>query len=132
MATDQQPIELILTRSLVSNLSTPAFLVDEGGTLVFYNDAAGELLGLRFEEAGRMGPDEWGMRFGPFGPDGRPIPIDELPLTIAVQRGRPAHAQFRIRSLAGEDHEIEVSAIPIMGTGGQRGAIAIFWPVEAD
>src|SRR5919108_109224 len=49
----QRPLELILARNLLSSLSTPAFLVDEAGVLVFYNDAAGVLLGRRFEEAGR-------------------------------------------------------------------------------
>lgn len=31
----QRPLELILARNLMSALSTPAFLVDEGGLLVF-------------------------------------------------------------------------------------------------
>src|SRR5947207_14550257 len=61
----QQPVELIMARNLLSSLSTPAFLVDEDGVLVFYNDAAGALLGKRFEEMGRMRPDEWGTQFGP-------------------------------------------------------------------
>ena len=34
----------------MSALSTPAFLVDEGGLLVFFNEAAGALLGKGFEE----------------------------------------------------------------------------------
>ena len=56
----QKPIELILARNLMSSLSTPAFLVDEGGILIFYNEAAGSLLGRRFEELGKVGPEEWG------------------------------------------------------------------------
>jgi PAS domain-containing protein len=124
-----RPIELIFARNLLLRLSTPAFLVDEEGTLVFYNDAAGDLLGLPFEEAGRMGPDEWGTRFGPFGADGEKVPVADLPLTIALRRGRPSHAHFRIRSATAEEHDIEVSAFPILGTGGQRGAIAVFWPI---
>ena len=39
----------------MSALSTPAFLVDQGGVLVFYNEAAGILLGKRFEELGTVG-----------------------------------------------------------------------------
>ena len=62
----QRPLELILARNLMSALSTPAFLVDEGGLLVFYNEAAGLLLGKRFEELGTVGPQEWGSLFGPF------------------------------------------------------------------
>ena len=114
----------------MSSLSTPAFLVDEDGELVFYNEAAGALLGKRFEEVGKMGPEEWGTAFGPFDADGNKIPFDELPLTIALRQGRPAHANHRIRSLDGKDHEIAVSAMPILAAGGSRGAMAIFWPIH--
>ena len=41
----QKPLELILARNLLTSLSTPAFLVDENAALVFYNEAAGALLG---------------------------------------------------------------------------------------
>ena len=131
MASEQLPLELILARGFVSNLTTAAFLVDQGGRLVFFNDAAGELLGVRFEEAGEMGPEEWGTRFGPMDEAGRPIPVDDLPLSRAME-GRPAHARFRIRSADGGEHDLEVSAFPILGTGGQRGSLAAFWPVEKD
>ncbi len=125
----QRPVELILARNLMSSLSTPAFLVDEDGVVVFYNEAAGALLGRRFEEAGRMGPEEWGSAFGPFDEAGAPIPLEDLPLTVALREGHPAHSSFRIRSLRGAEHEIEVSAFPIVTTEGARGAMAIFWPV---
>ena len=92
--TTQKPLELILARNLMSALSTPAFLVDEGGVLVFYNEAAGALLGKRFEELGTVGAEEWGSLFGPFDKAGEPIPYDELPLVVAVRNGRPAHADF--------------------------------------
>src|SRR4051794_2665326 len=75
MAIDQRPVELILARGLMSNLTTPAFLVDTHGTLVFFNDAAGELLGLRYEEAGPMPLPEWGTRFIPLDDQGLQIPV---------------------------------------------------------
>ena len=126
MAGAQQPVELILARGLVSNLTTPGFLVDETGRLLFYNDAAGELLGVRFEEVGEMEPEQWGRRFDPVGPEGDPIPVEELPLARALA-GEPAHAAMRITSARGEMSEIEVTALPIMGTGGRKGALALFW-----
>jgi PAS domain-containing protein len=132
VAVAQKPIELIMARNLMASLSTPAFLVDEAGALVFYNEAAGSLLGLSFEESGRMGPQEWGTKFGPFDADGKPLPVEQLPLTIALREGRPAHSEFRIASLAGESHLIEVSAFPIVAAQGSRGAIAIFWPRQSD
>jgi PAS domain S-box-containing protein len=125
-----RPIELIQARGLISKIWTPAFLTDKDGTLVYYNDAAAELLGLSFEEAEGMPIDEWGTRFGPFDSEGNQIPVDELPLTIALRAGRPSHEQFRIRSADGREHEIEVSAIPLTGAGERSGGIAIFWPAE--
>ncbi len=124
----QRPLELILARNLMSALSTPAFLVDEGGLLVFYNEAAGMMLGKRFEELGTVGAEEWGQLFGPFDEQGEPIPYDELPLVAAVRDGRPAHAELEIHSADGVSHEVEVSAFPILTAHGSQGGIAIFWP----
>ena len=128
----QKPLELILARNLMSALSTPAFLVDEGGVLVFYNEAAGMLLGKRFEELGTVGADEWGSLFGPFDEDGEPIPYDELPLVTAVRNGRPAHAELRDPLDRRRQPRVEVSAFPILTAHGSQGAIAIFWPTATN
>ncbi|HEY8083035.1 MAG TPA: hypothetical protein VIE64_05700 [Solirubrobacterales bacterium] len=128
----QRPLELILARNLMSALSTPAFLVDEGGVLIFYNEAAGMLLGKRFEELGTVGPEEWGSLFGPLDADGKPIPYDELPLVVAVRNDRPAHANFKIRSASGSLQMVEASAFPILTAHGSRGAIAVFWPASSN
>ena len=130
MSARQRPVELILARSLLANLSTPGFLVDEDGMVVFFNDAASVLLGVRFEEIGRMGPDEWGTAFGPFDQSGRQVPLEELPLTIALRHGRPSYARHRIRSLKGVDNDIEAAAVPILTVEGTRGAMVFFWTVE--
>lgn len=127
MEAGQKPIELILARNLISSLSTPAFLVDEGGVLIFYNEAAGTLLGKRFEEIGKVGPEQWGTMFGPVDENGTPIPYDELPLVLTIRQGRPAHSDMRIRSADGAVHAIEVSALPIVTPHGSRGGIAFFW-----
>jgi PAS domain-containing protein len=128
VTSEQKPIELIQARILISSLSTAAFLVDREGTLLFYNEAAEELLGLRFDEAGPMGPDEWGTQFRPRVPGGQELTVEELPLTIALRQGRPGHAHMQITAADGEDHEIHVSALPIEAGGSQQGAFAIFWP----
>jgi PAS domain-containing protein len=123
-----QPLELILARNLMSSISTPAVLVDSDGVLVFYNEAAATLLGQRFEEAGKMPWEEWGSRFGPYDQDGAPIPFEELPLTIALRDGCPAHHSAVIGGTNGERYPVEVSAMPLVSTqGGFRGAIAFFW-----
>jgi PAS domain-containing protein len=123
----QHPVEMIMARGFVANLTTPAFLVDGDGVLVFFNEAAGEILGLAFEEAGPMPPEVWGARFAPTGADGEALDPAELPLSIALGEGKPAHAPMRITSAAGRDEGIEVTAFPVIGQDGQSGALAIFW-----
>jgi PAS domain-containing protein len=130
MDSAQRPLELILARNLLTSLSTPAFLADEDGALVFYNEAAGALLGMSFEESGRLGPGEWSAIIGPFDSDGNQIEVEELPVTKALRDGRPCHAEYSIRSTNGDEHEIEVSALPIVAPEGRQGAIVVFWPTD--
>jgi PAS domain-containing protein len=124
----QKPIELILARNFLTSLSTPAFLVDVGGALIFYNEAAGAMLGISFEESARTPAEEWSQAIGPFDADGRPIPIEELHTTKALRRGRPAHGTFTMRSVKGDAFEIESTALPIVAEGGQEGAMIFVWP----
>jgi PAS domain-containing protein len=129
----QKPLELILARNLLTSLSTPAFLVDEKAQLVFYNEAAGALLGRPFEDVGRMTPEQWIATYGPFGEDGEPMALDDLPTTRAIRDGRPAHASFRIRSAGGAEQEIASSAFPIVASEeGSSGAMILFWPTDED
>ena len=111
----------------MSNLTTPAFLIDSGGVLVFFNEAAGDLLGISYEEAGPMPATEWGTRFEPVADDGAPVAVEELPISVALSEGRPAHRALCIRSADGEERIIEVTAFPVVGRSGQSGALAVFW-----
>ena len=126
----QRPIELILARNLLSSLSTPAFLASASGEIIFYNEAAGAILGRHFEETGKISPQEWTSTFGPFAEDGQPIPLEQQALTIALRANRPGHAVYRIRSLTGAEREIEASGLPIVGIDGFQGAMVFFWPVD--
>jgi PAS domain-containing protein len=128
----QKPLELILARNLITSISTPAFLLDDHGILVYYNEAAGALLGRSFEDIGRISPEEWIATFGPFDDDGNPVALDQLPTTRSIVEGRPSHAKFRIRSTTGQDQEVEASAVPIVASEhGSSGAMVFFWPMEA-
>ena len=126
----QRPLELILARNLLSSLSTPSLLTDEQGTVVFYNEAAGQVLGRRFEESGPLTAEEWGEIHGPFDEDGKRIPYDHLDMPRRMLSGRAGHASFHIRTLDGKDRRIEVSGLPIVAAGGQRGGMTFFWEAE--
>ncbi len=127
-----RPLELILARNLLASLSTPAFLVDRQGEIAFYNDAAGDLVGRRYEDTGPMSIREWTERFGPFDGDGEPIHFDRLELTRALMHNRPGHDRFCLRPTGGDFQTIEMSALPIVGTDGYRGAMVWFWPADEE
>ena len=92
---------------------------------------AGALLGRPFEDVGRISPEQWTATYGPFGEDGKPMALDDLPTTRAIRDGRPAHASFRIRSAAGSEREIASSAFPIVASEeGSSGAMVLFWPTD--
>lgn len=132
----QREIEQILTRQLASHLAMPAFIVDDSGTLIYYNEPAEQILGRRYEETFEMPLDEWASRFTPVSREGEPIAPNELPLVIALKEKRPAQKQFYIE---GYDHVrrlIEVTAFPLCGRAGSNernlGAVALFWEREEE
>ena len=126
-----QPLELILARNLVSIVSLAALLVDVEGRIVFYNDAAAEVVGSPFEEIGTMTREEWNTRYGPFDEDGVPLLADELPLTIAIREGRPAYGRFQVRGDRGL-LSVEAGALPLLGPAGYHGAMIFFWVAGED
>ncbi|MGH2985952.1 MAG: hypothetical protein ACRDLO_04600 [Solirubrobacterales bacterium] len=127
----EQPLELILARNLVSIVSLAALLVDVEGRIVFYNDAAAEIVGSPFEEIGTMTREEWNASYGPFDEHGTPLASDELPLTVAIREGRPAYACLRIRGERGL-LKVEAGALPLLGPAGYHGAMVFFWVAGAD
>ena len=125
----QKPLLVIQARNLITGLGLPALLTDEEGTLLFYNEAAGALLGRRFEEVGRLPREQWGTEFGPFDEDGRPLATDSLPLAQALRGGLPAQGRFQVRLADLRMEDVEASALPLVADGDYQGALVIFWPV---
>ena len=126
------PIEIILARQLAGYLSTPFFLVDPEGNLLFYNEPAEAVLGLRFQETGAMPAARWAAIFTPLEEAGRPLPPAELPLIATLGTRRPGYKRFRIQGLDGQLRSIEVVSVPLVGLRGDLlGAAALFWEVPA-
>ncbi len=125
------PIQIILIRQLAAYLSVPLFLVDPKGNLIFYNEPAEALLGLRFDETGVMPRDEWLSAFTRFDDEGQPIPPEDLPLMITLAKKRPTYRRFHIRGLNGVVRHIEATSIPITGLQSDfLGAASFFWELS--
>lgn len=121
-------IELILMRELADHLTMPIFVVDPLGGLLFYNEPAEQLLGLRFDETGSMPVEDWSTRFVPTDESGDLLPPESLPLVQTLQTFRPAHADFWITGQDGVRRHLEVTAVPLSAQSGRNvGAAAIFW-----
>jgi len=121
-------IEIILNRQLADCLSIPVFITDIAGNLIFYNEAAEEILGKRFEETGEMPVEEWATVFKPLDEKGNVLAPEELPLVKTLNDELPYHKSFIIESLKGQLQNISVTSYPIISrTGKFLGAVAIFW-----
>ena len=109
-------------------LNIPMFLVDVRGRLEYYNDAAGALVGQRFDEIGPTTLAERGARWSPTNVEGAPIPLDHFPTMTALRKRRPVHAWLNIASLDGARQRLEVSAFPLTDADGELlGAVGLFW-----
>ena len=124
----QQNLILILARDFASRLATAVFLVDAEGTVIYYNEAAERLLGTRFVEGRGMAADDWSSRFSAADQAGAPMPLEDMPLGVAIQQQRPQHGTLHIRDGEGVARRIEVTAFPLLAHAGDLvGALAIFW-----
>jgi PAS domain-containing protein len=125
----QHPVEMILTRQLAGYLSVPVVLVDTTGTVIFYNEPAERILGVRFEETGPIDPKE-ADRLIELSDDPAVESSDVgRPLEIALGERRPAHAhRFMLRRTDRVRLQIEITAFPLIGQEGKLlGAVAMFW-----
>ena len=128
----QQPIELILLRQWASYLDIPVWLMDVHGDLLYYNEPAEDLVGLRFDEAGQINANELTNMFTTTHLDGSPMPTEELPIVIAMQTRHPVHGDLRINAVnTGVSRHIRVSAFPIEALGRSSGVVAMFWEPDA-
>lgn len=125
-----QPAELILARNLIAAISLAALLIDPEGVIVFFNDAAGELVGRRFEEVGPLQREEWNSEFGPFDEFGQVVPTHHQPATMARRTGLPTNGRVNVRLQGDELIEVDVSALPLITAAGFQGAVVVFWRTD--
>ncbi len=118
----QKSLALILARGVAANLSLPISVLDAEGNLVFFNEAAEEMHGITFEDAGELSAAEWPNVFS------IPVPLEELPVGVALFERRAVHTTLQFTGADGISREVSVTAFPLMGREDElQGAIAIFW-----
>jgi PAS domain-containing protein len=127
----QRPVEIILMRQLASYLAMPIMVFDPAGNLLFYNEPAEAILGRRFDETGEIALEDWYTIIDLTSEDGSPLPLEDRPLVIALQKHRAAHGAVWLRKSEGARRRLEVTAFPLEGQGGRPlGAVVIFWEAQ--
>jgi PAS domain-containing protein len=124
----QKSLPLILAREFSANLATPMVLMDERGSLVFFNEPAEQIIGQTHAEVGELGPDEWGRLFKVERIDGTPIQVEKTPAGVTLAERRPAHDTLAFTTIDGIRHEIAVTAFPLLGREEELvGVVSVFW-----
>jgi PAS domain-containing protein len=122
---------LILAREFASNLATPTVIADAEGRVVYYNEAAEQVVGGPYSDVGEIDLDEWTTSFAPRTPKGEPLPVEERPARIALDERRASHERFRITSRDGVDRDVAVTAFPLFAHADEFvGIVVIFWREE--
>ncbi len=124
----QHPIEIILLKQWARLIAVPVWISDSDGRLVYYNEQAEEIIGLRFEDAGELPADRVAEIFVISDLDGSPLPDDQVPLVVALTKQVSTHRRLRFLRADKEWREIAVTAIPIVGEGNRHlGAMVTMW-----
>jgi len=129
----QQSVEMILVRQLAGYLFVPVVVVDTTGTVIFYNEPAERILGVRFDETGRIDSKE-ADRLIELSEDPTAGPDDTgRPLLAALHQRRPVHVRrWLLRRGDRVRLHIELTAFPIIDQEERLlGAMAMFWERQA-
>ncbi len=127
----QKHLVLIIAREFASNLATPTLIADAEGTLIFYNEAAEQVIGVPFAESGEMPIDELTATFSPRTQEGELVPLERMPVRTALAQKQPVHMTYRVTSRDGVDRDAAVTAFPLFAQAEEFvGIMAIFWREE--
>lgn len=119
---------LIRARHLAETMTTPTFLVDAAGDMIFYNEAAEGVLGRTFADEGTIPQAEVQKRLNVRDRDGNALPLEAMAGWSALQKRRPGYGQILFADFSGNDHLISVCALPLFTHPDDfEGSLVIFW-----
>lgn len=127
--TGVKALGLILARQLAEHVSTPMFVIDTEGTLIYFNEPSEPILGQSFSQTGELSADEWAGLWKPERvATGETIDPAQLPVMVALNAHTPTHGHMRITKPSGDRTVIAVTGLPLFnGPDEFVGAVAIFW-----
>jgi len=123
-------VELILMRQLASCLAMPIAISDAQDQVIYLNEPAEALLGLRIEEVRPLAGRELAETLHATDLDGKPLSSRELPMRFAIENRRATHRKFHIVAADGVKRRVEGTAFPLVSQAGDHvGTVSIFWEV---
>jgi PAS domain-containing protein len=129
----QKDVILILARELASNIATPMLVLDETGTIVFFNEPAEKILGAAFASIGEVSPEQYDSNWATTDPDGNELSLRQGPMARIVSDHAPAHRLIRVRGLDGVWHLIETTLYPLFASASRFvGAVGVFWELGTE
>ncbi len=129
----QRNLVLILARAFAAQIATAVFLLDEEGTIIYYNESAEQLTGRPFIEGAGMTAAEWMTQAQPRDDEGELVAMENLPLGKTMLKREPAHGVVTFTSRDGTPLRIENATFPLLAhTEDFVGTFVIIWPREED
>lgn len=103
-------------RDILSHLPAAIYTCDKEGYITFYNESAATLWGRKPE----LGIDMWCGSWKIYHIDGTPMPLDECPMAVALQEGRPVRGtEIIVERPDGERRTILPHPDPLFDDSGQ-------------
>lgn len=128
----QQEIEVILSRHLAEYLAMPIIITEPNGDMLFFNEPAEAILGVRYDETGPMPAEKWSTMFRSLNEDGSPLPDEDRPILMALTCRCPVHKNLWMRGMDGTVRQLEVTAFPLIAQAERfLGVLAVFWEVQS-
>lgn len=107
------------------------FILSAEGRLLYFNDAAEQIIGKPFAELGEIAASEFGDMLQLHEPDGTPLRKRDSPAGRALFERRASHHILRATGYDGVQRDVEVTAYPLFGNAGEmHGVVTVFWPAE--
>lgn len=123
-----EPVELILLRQFATYVTMAMLVISADGGLVFFNDAAAELLDAPLGEWSEMTADEFNDRWRAQVYAEGALNVATLTGATALNDDRPVHMSFDVLRDDAPERRLEATAHPLVGRGGLRlGVVVILW-----
>ena len=108
----------------------PIVIVDAQGALIYWNEPAELLLGIRFEETGEIPSSIWREQFSVRDDDGKHIGQHEWPLVIALTQHTPVSRTIWVGDPNGTWRHVTWTSVPFIAQGEEfLGVQSVFWEV---